>query len=102
MADCNPHDCPVLPRVEALERANEQHSSTHREMFNRLNTLERSTDSQGVMLQSINEKLDEVKETVSALAEKPAKRWDGLVDKLIYLVAGAIVAWVAAGAPGLG
>lgn len=102
MADCNPHDCPVLPRVEALERANEQHSSTHREMFNRLNTLERSTDSQGVMLQSINEKLDEVKETVSALAEKPAKRWDGLVDKLIYLVAGAVVAWVAAGAPGLG
>lgn len=102
MADCNPHDCPVLPRVEALERANEQHSSTHREMFNRLNTLERSTDSQGVMLQSINEKLDEVKETVSALAEKPAKRWDGLVDKLIYLVAGAVVAWVAAGAPGPG
>lgn len=54
------------------------------------------------MLESINEKLDEVKETVSALAEKPGKRWDGLVDKLIYLVAGAVVAWAAAGAPGLG
>ena len=54
------------------------------------------------MLESINEKLDEVKETVSALAEKPGKGWDGLVDKLIYLVAGAVVAWAAAGAPGLG
>lgn len=98
----NPRDCPLIPRVEALERTNEQHSATHREMFSRLNALERSTDSQGVMLESINEKLDEVKETVSALAEKPGKRWDGLVDKLIYLVAGAVVAWAAAGAPGLG
>lgn len=37
MTDCNPRDCPVISRVEALERANEQHSSTHREMFSRLN-----------------------------------------------------------------
>lgn len=99
--NCKP-DCPVLPRVEALERANEQHSSTHREMFSRLNTLERETDSQEVMLQNIDVKLDEVKATVSALAEKPGKRWDGLVDKLIYLGAGAVFAWAAAGAPGLG
>ena len=99
--NCKP-DCPGLPRVEALERANEQHSSTHREMFSRLNTLERETDSQEVMLQNIDVKLDEVKATVSALAEKPGKRWDGLVDKLIYLVAGAVFAWAAAGAPGLG
>ena len=102
MTDCNPRDCPVISRVEALERANEQHSSTHREMFSRLNTLERETDSQEVMLKNIDVKLDEVKATVSALAEKPGKRWDGLVDKLIYLVAGAMVAWAAAGAPGLG
>lgn len=102
MTDCNPRDCPVIPRVEALERANEQHSSTHREMFSRLNALERETDSQEVMLQNIDVKLDEVKATVSALAEKPGRRWDGLVDKLIYLAAGAVVAWAAAGAPGVG
>ena len=102
MPDNCTESCPVIPRVEALEEANRQHGSTHREMFTRLNALERSTDSQGVMLKNIDEKLDEVKATVSALAEKPGKRWDGLVDKLIYLAAGAVVAWVAAGAPGLG
>lgn len=101
MTDNCKTDCPVLPRVEALERANEQHSSTHREMFSRLNALERETDSQDVMLQNIDVKLDEVRSTVSTLAEKPGKRWDGLVDKLIYLAALAAVAWVAAGAPGL-
>lgn len=94
--------CPVLPRVEVLEEANRQHGATHREMFTRLNALERSTDSQGVMLKNIDGKLDEVKATVSALAEKPAKRWDGLVDKFIYLAVGAVVAWIAAGAPGPG
>ena len=26
-------NCPLIPRVEALERANEQHGSTHREMY---------------------------------------------------------------------
>lgn len=102
MPDNCMESCPVIPRVEALERTNEQHGITHREMFGRINALERSTDSQGVMLQNIDGKLDEVKATVSALAEKPGKRWDGLVDKLIYLVAGAVVAWIAAGAPGLG
>ncbi len=29
-------NCPLIPRVEALERANEQHGSTHREMYDRL------------------------------------------------------------------
>ena len=41
-------------------------------------------------------------ETAKALTEKPAKRWDGLVDKLIYAAALAVVAWIAAGMPGLG
>ena len=36
----NPCDCPLIPRVEALERTNEQHSATHREMFDRLRVLE--------------------------------------------------------------
>ena len=102
MPDNCMESCPVIPRVDALEEANRQHGATHREMFNRLNALERSTDSQGVMLRNIDEKLDELKATVSALAEKPGKRWDGMVDKLIYLAAGAVVAWAAADTPGLG
>lgn len=33
----NRNDCPLEPRTSALERANEQHGSTHREIFRRLN-----------------------------------------------------------------
>lgn len=97
----NPRDCPMLPRVQALENANHQHSETHREIFGRLNTLESSGAVQKETLRNIDEKLDDVKATVNSLAEKPGKRWDGLVDKLIYAAAGAVIAWLAAGMPGI-
>ena len=53
------------------------------------------------MLDGMDDKLDALTETAQALADKPAKRWDGLVDKLIYAAALAVVAWLSAGMPGL-
>lgn len=44
----------------------------------------------------------EIKEDVKALTDKPMKRWDSLVDKALWLVAGAFLAWVLAGIPGVG
>lgn len=44
----------------------------------------------------------EIKADVKALTDKPAKRWDSLVDKAMWLVAGAFLAWVLAGMPGVG
>ena len=38
---------------------------------------------------------------VDTIEAKPAKRWDGLVDKLLFAVVGAFIAWIASGAPGL-
>lgn len=43
----------------------------------------------------------EIKSDVKALAAKPGKRWDGLVDKLLYAAAGAFFAWILSGMPGL-
>ena len=43
----------------------------------------------------------EIKADVKALAEKPARRWDGLMDKIILVLAGAFIAWLASGAAGL-
>ena len=37
----HPRDCPLFPQMEASERTNEQHGSTHRELFDRLRELER-------------------------------------------------------------
>ena len=42
----------------------------------------------------------EIKDDVKSLMSVPAKRWEGLVDKLLFAVAGAVIAWLASGAPG--
>ena len=103
--NCNPSDCPVSARVDALEREFDRYrgnsSDTHRQMFDRIGALEQSGATLKAKLDSIEEKLDELNATVKALADKPAKRWDGLVDKLIYAAALAVVAWLSAGMPGL-
>ena len=38
--NCSLKDCPLGLRVEALERENERHTSTHKEIFARLNKVE--------------------------------------------------------------
>lgn len=44
----------------------------------------------------------EIKTDVKAMLDKPVKRWDGLVDKALWLLAGAFLVWVLSGMPGVG
>ena len=99
--NCNPNDCPLTPRVEALERANEQHTKTHREIFRRMNDVERDNAVQEAHYTAIAGKLDEIGATVKALADKPAKRWESLVGYALSALAGAFLLWVASGMPGV-
>lgn len=103
---CKVNDCPVNARVESLKEEFDRHRSnstdTHRQMFERIGVLERDGSAVREKLDGIDEKLDTLTDTVNALAAKPGKRWDGLADKLIYAAALAVVAWIAAGMPGLG
>lgn len=102
---CDHRDCPIGVRVDALaeefNRYRNNSSDTHRKMFDKIGALEQDRATLGTELENMDKKLDEISSTVSALAEKPGRRWDSLVDKLIYAAALAVVAWVAAGAPGL-
>ena len=87
-------DCPLAPRVEALEEVNRQHSATHREMFDRLRTLETLSAVQENKLDTILKKLDEIPAKVDALESRPAKRWEGLVEKSIWAVCAAVIAFL--------
>lgn len=42
--------------------------------------------------------IGEIKTDVRALTDKPAKRWDNLVDKIVWAIAAAVVAYLLAGA----
>ena len=92
--NCNPNDCPLEPRVSALERANEQHGATHRELFRRMNDVERDNAVQDAHYKAIDAKLDELTVMVKALADKPARRWDSLVEKTLWAVCAAMIAFL--------
>ena len=90
----NPRDCPLVPRVEALERANEQHGNTHREMYDRIRALETENAVQNAHYEAIDAKLDELTFMVKELSGKAGKRWDGIVDKSVWAVIAAIIAFL--------
>lgn len=94
-------NCPVLPRVEALERVNDKHSAAHREIFSRIGALETATAVQDTKLDTIEDKLDELTSMVKELSEKPGKRWETLVACAISSLGTAFVMWLAMGMPGL-
>lgn len=50
---------------------------------------------------NMKEDIREIKTDVKGLTSIPGKRWESLVDKLLFAVAGAVLAWLAAGGPGL-
>ena len=49
---------------------------------------------------NMKEDIREIKTDVKGLTSIPGKRWESLVDKLLAAAAGAVIAWLAAGAPG--
>ena len=98
--NCNPNDCPVASRVDALEREFDRYrdnsTNTHKQMFDRIGELEQGGATLRTKLDSIEEKLDELSDTMKAFADKPVKRWESLVDKAIWAVAAAVIAFLLA------
>ena len=93
-----------LAEVDARSKSN-----THRldEVEGKVDTLQRLTTAVEVMAteqRHQTETMAEIKEDVTALGtkvdaieKKPAKRWDGMVDKVLYGLVGAIVTAMGAG-----
>ena len=92
--NCNPNDCPLAPRVEALERANEQHSRTHEGIFDRMRALETSDAVQNAHYQAIDAKLDELTLMVKELSGKAGKRWDKLAETVLVAIATGVVCFL--------
>lgn len=52
-------------------------------------------------MDTMNKSVDSLASKVDEMESKPANRWESIVDKLIWLVAGAFAAWVLSGMPGV-
>ena len=69
-------------------------------MEKRQDNLEQLTNSFSVMQKEqeyIKEDVGEIKADVKSLAEKPAKRWESIVERVITVVVGAVVGYFLSG-----
>lgn len=78
------------PRLESVEKNQEA-----------LNSIATSVAVMAEQQKNISKKVYDIDNKADAIESKPAKRWDSIVDKLIWLVAGAFAAWFLPGMPGV-
>ena len=88
-------------RVKALEEDRERNSAQHREFYRAFKELEKSGAVTQERYNTILSTMSEMRASIEALKAKPGKRWESVVDKALWAVAGAVVAWLLAGAPGM-
>ncbi len=87
--------CADLQRLEKeLDKLQGQSSGTHREIFQRLNELEKAEAAQEQHFVTVNEKLDKLIMWQEDQRDKPARRWENLVEKTVWAVAAAVIAFL--------
>lgn len=90
-----------LVEVEQRSKSNTHRLDAVEKNQEALNSIATSVAVMAEQQKNISDKVDTIDAKVDTLEAKPGKRWESLVDKAIWAIAGAFVAWVAAGAPGL-
>lgn len=100
--DCD-SKCVMKSRIEALEKDSERNQKTHKEFFGRFEEIgERMarTDERYTQIKTdtaeIKASVREANEAIQKLNEKPGKRWEGIVDKAIWAVCAAVIAFLLA------
>lgn len=88
-------DCLGLMEARRLEKELDRHKTDASESFTkqgeRLGILETQMAVHQANYLNIIAKLDDLIAKVAAIESRPAKRWEGVVEKVIYLVAAALV-----------
>lgn len=85
-------------KIKLAEVEQREKSNTHRidKIEERQDNLEKLTDTISVLAneqEHIKSDVGEIKTDVKTLTEKPAKRWDATVDKVVWAIVGAVVAY---------
>lgn len=82
-----------LTDVEAQTKSNTRRISEVEKRQDNLDNLVASVAIMASEQEHIKTDVTEIKTDVKALAEKPGKRWDSMVDRIVWAVFAAIVAF---------
>lgn len=86
-----------ISEIDSREKSNTKRIDKIEE---RQENLEKLTEAVSVMQNEqkhTNEKVDRIELNVDKLVEKPAKRWESIVEKAITVVVGALVGYLLSG-----
>ena len=96
-------DCPMFHRIKALEKEINHNKEAHKEIYKKLEESHTDVALNEERIKQIKEDVEEVKKdtkeikkTVQEIKEKPAKRWDGLVDKAVFTLVGVVITYILA------
>lgn len=76
-----------------LEQVEKQQEAIH-SLAASLQVMAAEQKHQTEAINTVREDVSRLDGKVDALEMKPAKRWDGLIDKLVWGAAGAVLAWL--------
>ena len=91
----------LLAETEARSKSNTHRLDKLEENTAVLNRLATAVEVMATKQDTMGESVDRLETKMDSLEAKPGKRWDGLIDKILLVLAGAFVAWLATGASGL-
>lgn len=84
----------ALQEVKDRSLRNEGRIKKLEENQQALNDLALSVRELATDQDNMKNDITEIKTDVKALTAKPAKRWDSIVDKVLYAIIGAFVTWL--------
>lgn len=85
-----------LTEVEERSKSNTHRLDELEKRQDNLDDLVSTVKVLAVREETVENDVKEIKADVKNLTSKPAERWDSLVDKIIWAVAGAVLAYILA------
>lgn len=82
-----------LTEVEDRSKSNQHRLDELEKRQDNLDDLVSTVKVLAVREETVENDVKEIKEDVKSLKGKPGERWDSLVDKIIWAVAGAVLAY---------
>lgn len=87
--------------AEIIKTEERSRSNTHRidqleERQDSFDQLVRSVAVMATKQESMERDLGEIKRDVKTISDRPGKRWDAVVDKILLCIIGAIMAYILA------
>ena len=83
-----------LTVVEDRSKSNQHRIEELEKRQDNLDELVSTVKVLAIREENVENDVKEIKSDVKALNEKPAKKWDGLVDKIILTIAAALIGFL--------